>query len=153
MKKKLKIKAVLLPVAVLVLMSTSAYAQKKKTDKNKFLDNKKYDVLFYEVKSTGRGKAMNSLLFIKGGKIEADLMYEKLSLPPVAVSINLDSTYTEEDTEIHLVKLEANYSEEKTDYKWEATITNYEIEGTVVQMKGGVERKRYEFSGTEKTKK
>jgi hypothetical protein len=121
--------------------------------KNKFLEGKKFDVQFYEMKATGRGKAVKSLLQFKSGKIEADLMEEKLALPPIPYVVTLDSTYTEDETEMHMVILEAAFSEEKTDYKWEATVTNYEIEGTVVQSKGGVEKKKFEFSGSEKTKK
>jgi hypothetical protein len=52
-----------------------------------------------------------------------------------------------------MVTFEAEYSEEKNEYKWEATVTNYDIEGTVTQSKSGVEKKKFEFSGTEKTKK
>ena len=67
--------------------------------------------------------------------------------------VSLDSTYIEDEVEMHMVKFEADHSEDKNDYHWEVTLINYDIEGTVVQMKSGLEKKKFEFSGTEKTKK
>lgn len=151
MKNSYKFKITFLSILTAVVFSIPSFAQKAKP--TKFLDNKKFNVQFYEVKPTGRGKAQPSLLFLKGGKIEADLMYEKLSLPPVAMRVILDSTYTEDEVEMHLVHFEADHSEEKNDYHWDVTLINYDIEGTVVQMKSGLEKKKYEFSGSEKTKK
>ena len=149
MKNTFKISC--LSIVSILLFSASTFAQKAKP--TKFLDNKKFNVQFYEVKPTGRGKAQPSLLFLKGGKVEADLMYEKLSLPPVAMRVTLDSTYTEDEVEMHMVTFEADHSEEKNDYHWEVTLINYDIEGTVVQMKSGIEKKKFEFAGSEKTKK
>ncbi|MFL5762883.1 MAG: hypothetical protein ACJ77K_03005 [Bacteroidia bacterium] len=138
--------------ALMLFISTTGFSQKK-TDKNKFLEGRKFNVQFYEIKSTGRGKAQPTLLMIKGGKIEADLMYEKLSLDPVPYRVTLDSTYTEDETEMHMVTLEGDWSKDKADYHWEATVINYDVEGTVSQSKNGVEKKKYEFSGSEKPKK
>lgn len=151
MKKSFKMKTIFLTVLIAVLFSIPSFAQKTKP--SKFLDNKKFNVQFYEVKPTGRGKAQPTMLLLKAGKIEADLMYEKLSLPPVAIHVILDSTYTEDEVEMHMVKFEADHSEDKNDYHWDVTLINYEIEGTVVQMKSGLEKKKFEFAGTEKTKK
>lgn len=151
MKKSYKFKITFLSIITVLLFSVPSFAQKTKP--SKFLDNKKFNVQFYEVKASGRGKAVPSILLLKGGKIEADLMYEKLSLPPVAIRVTLDSTYTEDEVEMHMVKFEADHSEEKNDYHWDVTLINYDIEGTVVQMKSGLEKKKFEFSGTEKTKK
>ncbi len=148
MKNTSIFKTTFLSLIALLLISTKAYSQK-----SKFLENKKFNVQFYEIKAAGRGKAVPSLFLIKSGKIEADLMYEKLSLPPIAYRVTLDSTYTEDEMQMHLVTFEAEYSEEKNDYKWEVTVINYDIEGTIVQMKSGIEKKKYEFSGIEKTKK
>jgi hypothetical protein len=138
-----------------LILSLDTFAQKKAKagEKNKFLENKKYNVQFYEVKPSGRGKAVQSMLLVKVGKVEADLMNEKLTLPPIAYIVTLDSTYTEDEVEMHMVSFEANYSEDKNQYKWEATVINYDIEGTIVQFKSGVEKKKFEFSGSEKTKK
>ncbi len=140
-----------LSLITVLLFSANSFAQKKTP--NKFLDNKKFNVQFYEVKAAGRGKAQPSLLMLKAGKVEADLMYEKLSLPPMQMRVLLDSTYTEDEVEMHMVKFEADHSEEKNDYHWDVTLINYDIEGTVVQMKSGLEKKKFEFSGQEKTKK
>jgi hypothetical protein len=133
-----------------LLIAGGAFAQ---VQKNKFLENKKYDVQFYEMKASGRGKSVPSKVYIKGGKISADLMEEKLQLPPMTYKVTLDSTYTEDETEMHMVTFEAVWSEGKEDYKWEGTVINYDIEGTCVQSKGGVDKKKFEFSGGEKTKK
>ncbi len=153
MKNILFLKSILLSLTAMLLFSTVSFAQKSRGEKNKFLENKKFNVQFYEMKAAGRGKAVPSLFFIKGGKIEADLMYEKLTLPPISYRVTLDSTYTEDEMEMHMVTFEGEYSEEKNDYKWEATLINYDIEGTIVQMKNGVEKKKYEFAGSEKVKK
>ena len=131
-----------------LLFSIVSFAQK-----NKFLEGKKYNVQFYEIKPTGRGKALPSNFLIKSGKVESDLMLEKMALDPAYYKVTLDSTYTEDDMPMRIITIEADLSVEKNDYHWEATITNYDIEGTIVQMKSGVEKKKYEFAGSEKTKK
>ncbi|MCW3070227.1 MAG: hypothetical protein JWO44_117 [Bacteroidetes bacterium] len=146
MKKITTIKALLFAAALLIVSTVSA-------QKNKFLEGKKYTVQFYEMKPAGRGKALPSNFLIKGGKVESDLMYEKMTLGPAAYKVTLDTTYTEDETEIHMVKLEAELKDEKNEYKWEVTVSNYDVEGTCVQTKSGVEKKRYEFAGAEKTKK
>ena len=121
--------------------------------KNKFLEGKKYKVQFYEVKAAGRGKAVESNFTIKGGTVESDLMEDKISLPEAKYHVMLDSTYTEDDTPMRMMTIEADYQEGKDEFHWEATITNYDVEGTVTQSKSGVEKKKFEFAGTEKTKK
>lgn len=146
MKNTITLKTLLLSAGVLVSLTVSA-------QKHKFIEGKKYDVNFYEVKPAGRGKAVPSNFLVKGGKVESDLMYEKISLGPATYKVILDSTYTEDETEMHMLKIEAELQEEKNEYKLEVTVINYDIEGTVVQLKGGVEKKKFEFDGTEKAKK
>ncbi len=153
MKNRINATSAALSLVILFSTLTNVFAQHSKGEKNKFLENKKFNVQFYEQKASARGKAIPSLLFLKKGTIEADLMYEKLSLPPITYRITHDSTYTEDDTEMHVVNFEAAYSEGNNDYKWHATVSNYDIEGTIVQLKSGVEKKKFEFSGSEKTKK
>ena len=154
MKNTITLKSVALTFMIGLFTVTASFGQKKgKGDKNKFLEGRKFDVQFYEMKAAGRGKAVKSLVMIKSGRIEGDLMYEKLGLEPTVYRITLDSTYKEDDTDIHMVTIEANSSIDKSEFAWEATITNYDIEGTVTQSKGGLEKKKYEFAGSEKTKK
>ncbi len=143
-------------VVVLLCFSISfaSFAQtKKKPDKSKFLENRKFSVQFYEMKPTGRGKAVESTVSTKTGKIESPLMKEKLQIDEANFTVILDSTYTEDETEMHMVKLEAFIENKKDETKWEATIINFDIDGTVVLRKGDVDKKKFEFSGTEKTKK
>jgi hypothetical protein len=146
MKNSITLKTLLLSAGIFVSVSVSA-------QKHKFIEGKKYDVNFYEVKPAGRGKAVPSNFLVKGGKIESDLMYEKIALGPATYKVVLDSTYTEDETEMHMLKIEAELQEEKNEYKWEVTVINYDVEGTVVQLKSGVEKKKFEFDGTEKAKK
>jgi hypothetical protein len=146
MKNLTNIKIIVLLTGLLITASVSA-------QKNKFIEGKKYNVQFYEIKPTGRGKALPSNFLVKSGKVESDLMYEKMTLGPAAYKVTLDSTYTEDETEMRMIKLEAELQEDKNEYKWEVIIINYDIEGTVVQMKGGLEKKKFEFAGTEKAKK
>ena len=80
-------------------------------------------------------------------------MDEKLAISSTTYKINLDSTYTEDETESRLLKIEADYSKDKDESSWEATINNYDIEGTIQQKKNGVAKKKFEFAGSEKTKK
>lgn len=147
MKTSFLIKVVIMNLCLLI--TTNMVAQKK----NKALEGKKYTVQFTEIKKTGKGKGVESLVTIKGGKILSDLMEEKIQLPAIAYKITQDSTFTEDDLSVHLIGFEAEYSEDKNDYRWEGVISNFDIEGTVVQSKNKVEKKRYEFSGSEKTKK
>lgn len=146
MKNTITLKTLALSAGILLSLTVSA-------QKHKFIEGKKYDVNFYEVKPAGRGKAVPSNFLVKGGKVESDLMYEKISLGPATYKVVLDSTYTEDETEMHMLKIEAELQEEKNEYKWEVTVINYDIEGTVVQLKSGVEKKKFEFDGTEKAKK
>jgi len=140
-------------LGICILLACTSFAQKGKPEKNKFLEGKKYDTQFTEVKKSGVSKPLQSLILIKSGKVQCDLMDEKLSAPSMPYKVTLDTTYTEDDSEVHKVSFTSEYTEEKTSYKWEATITDYDIEGTFVMMKNGVEKKRYEFTGEEKTKK
>lgn len=146
MKTTLTLKSLFLGLGFFAAVTT--FAQKSKS-----LEGKKYTVNFYDVKAAGRGKAVQSFVTIKNGKVQSDLMEEKIQLPLISYKVTLDSTYTEDEMEMHLIKFEAEFTEDKNEYKWEAQVINYDIEGTVVQSKNGVEKKRYEFDGTEKPKK
>ncbi len=116
------------------MITFSAFKASPPDGKNKFLENRKFAVQFYEMKATGRGKAVPSNVVLKGGKIQCDLMEDKINLGPATYKVTLDSSYTEDDTPMHMVTFEGTYSEEKNDYKWEATVINYDIEGTAVQL-------------------
>jgi len=140
-------------IGVAVCISSISFAQKNKSEKNKFLEGKKFSVNFYELKAGAPGKAVPTMVLIKGGKVEADLMYEKFQMQPMSYIVNVDSTFTEDEVENRIVSFEAMHAQDKNDYKWEVTINNTDIEGTVVILKSGVEKKRYEFSGREKIKK
>jgi hypothetical protein len=140
-------------LGISLFFATAAIAQKGKPEKNKFLEGKKYDAKFTEIKKTGAPKPLPGLIVIKGGKVQCDLMEEKLKAPAMQYKVTSDTTYTEDETEIHKLSFESEFTEEKTTYKWDATITNFEIEGTFIMLKGGVEKKRFEFTGEEKAKK
>jgi|SRR6218665_2434649 len=151
MKNTLKISAAVF--GTLFFIAATAFTGGDKGGKSKFLEGKKYPVQFYEMKTSGRGKAMPSEIQIKGGKILCNLTEDKINCGPASYKITLDSTYTEDENEMHMVSFEATFSDEKMDYKWEGTVINYDIDGTIVQSKAGTEKKRMEFSGSEKTKK
>lgn len=152
MKNLINLKSKIL-FLLLVFITQLSVAQKKKVEKHKFLEGKTYNVQFYEMKAAGRGKALKSDIIIKASKVQCELMEDKLSLPPVNYKVTADSTYKQDEADVHVVSFEASFTEGKNSYEWQATITNYEIEGTVVQNKNGEEKKRYEFSGSEKAKK
>ena len=137
-------------LVVCLLIASDSFAQKAKPEKNKFLEGKKYDAKFTEKKATGVAKALPSLILIKGGQIQCELMEEKLTAPAMPYKVVLDTTYTEDETDVHKLQFVSEFKEDKTSYKWDATIVDYEIEGTFIMLKGGVEKKRYEFIGQEK---
>lgn len=149
------IKTVLLGIGL--VLTTLTFGQKeKKAPKNKFLEGKVYNVNFTEVKATASAKPpkpLPSAIVLKGGKIQCDLMEEKLTLPPMQYTVTLDTTYTEDESEIHKVEFNSEFTEEKTTYKWESVITDVTIEGSCVMLKGGVQKKKFEFTGEEKSKK
>ncbi len=136
-----------------LFLTANTFAQKGKPKKNIFLDGKKYDVQFTEKKATALGKPLPGLIILKGGQIQCDLMEEKLKAPSMAYKVTLDTTYVEDESDVHKVSFTAESTEAKTGYKWEATITDYDIEGTVIMLKSDVEKKRFEFAGGEKAKK
>lgn len=155
MRNTSAMKALLLGVGL--VLTTLTFAQKeKKAPKNKFLEGKVYTVNFTEVKATAASKPpkpMPSAIVIKGGKIQCDLMEEKLTAPSMPYHVILDTTYTEDDSDIHKIEFNSEYTEEKTTYKWESVITDFAIEGSFVMLKNGVQKKKFEFTGEEKTKK
>ncbi len=151
MNTSLTLKSGLLGIGL--LLTTLTFAQKGKVDKNKVLDGKKYEVTFTEVKATGTPKAMPGIMVFKGGKLQCDLMEEKLKAPEMQYKITMDSTITEDDAEAHRITFTAEAEEAKTTYKWEADINDFEITGTLIMLKAGVEKKRFEYAGAEKTKK
>ena len=153
MKNSITLKVAVLGITLLTTFSAFAQKKKAKDERMKALEGKKYAVQFYEMKAAGRGKAIPDNVILKGGEILCNFTEDKIACPPTPFQIVLDSTYTEDETEMKMYKLEAQYAEDKDTYKWEATIINYDIEGTVVQSKGSVEKKKFEFSGSEKTKK
>ncbi len=152
MSYSFKIKSAILAIGL--LFTTITFAQKeKKAEKNKFLEGKKYDVNFTEIKASGTSKPLPSTIVIKSGKVQCDLMEEKVTAPSMPYKVILDTTYTEDESEVHKVSFISEYTEEKTGYKWDATITDYEIEGTFVMLKSGVQKKKFEFTGAEKAGK
>lgn len=138
-----------------LLITTVAFAQKeKKPDgKNKYIEGKKYDVTFTEIKTTGTAKPMPSIIVIKAGKVKCDLMEEKLTAPEMQYKVTLDTTYIEDESEVRKVAFVAEYTEAKTTYKWDAAVTDFAIEGSFIMLKGGVQKKKFEFTGEEKVKK
>lgn len=138
-----------------MLCTTLVFAQKdKKQQKNKFLEGKTYTVNFTEIKAKGQQpKPLPGAITIKSGKVQSDVMEAKATAPAIPYTVSLDTTFTEDESDVHKVDFIAEYNEEKTTYKWDVSITDYSIEGSFVLLKGGVEKKRFEFTGEEKSKK
>lgn len=147
------IKSTLLGVSLLFATAAVAQKEKKPDGKNKYIEGKKYDVTFTEIKTTGQAKPMPSTIVVKAGKVQCDLMEEKLTAPEMPYKVTLDTTYIEDESEVRKVAFIAEYTEEKTTYKWDATVTDYSIEGSFIMLKGGVQKKKFEFTGEEKAKK
>lgn len=147
------IKSTLLGISLLLATVVMAQKEKKQDSKNKYIDGKKYDVTFTEIKTTGTAKPLPTTIVVKSGKVQCDLMEEKLTAPEIQYKVTLDTTYTEDESEVRKVAFIAEYTEEKTTYKWDATVTDFAIEGSFIMLKGGVQKKKFEFTGEEKAKK
>ncbi|HSH66902.1 MAG TPA: hypothetical protein VLB84_14205 [Bacteroidia bacterium] len=153
---KTSIKFTSISIAFCLLVSSTVFAQaakKPKPEKNKFLENKTFDTQFTEVKEKGKpAKPLKGDIVIKGSKVSSTVMEEKTGLSASNYHVVSDTTYKDGEMEIHKVEFEASSTDGKTEAKIEASVTNSEITGTVVESKDGKEKKKYEFTGTEKEK-
>ena len=147
------VKSAILSICLLTTTITFAQKSKKKPDKERILDGKEYNVQFTEKKASGLSKPLPSTIVLKSGKVQCDLMKEKLEAPAMTYKITLDTTYFADEDSVHKVSFRADYTEDKIGFKWEATITDYVIEGTFITVRSGVEKKRFEFEGEEKAGK
>lgn len=150
MKNSTRFASIAIAFCLLISSAVFAQAQKKpKPEKNKFLENKTFESSFTEVKEKGKpGKPLKDDIVIKGSKVSCVTMEEKTGFS--ACNYHVTSDTTEGDK--HVVVFEATFVEGKTESKMEATVTNNEIAGTVVESKEGKEKRKYEFTGTEKEK-
>ncbi len=140
-------------IAFCLLVSSTIFAQKKpKPEKNKFLEAKTFEVQFTEVKEKGKPKPIKGDIIIKSSKVSSEAMAEKTGLIASNYHVTSDTTYKDGEMDMHQVVFEATSSDGKTEARIEATVTNLEITGTVVETKDGKEKKKYEFTGTEKEK-
>ena len=144
------VKSVVLSICLLITTITFAQKNKKKSEKKNFLDGKNYNVQFTEKKASGLGKPLPGEIIFKAGQVQCDLMEEKLTAPSMPFKITLDTIYLADEDSVRKVSFIADYTEDKVGYKWEATITDYAIEGTFIQTRSGIEKKRFEFEGEEK---
>ena len=154
MKNSTKFTSVAIAFCLLVSSTMFAQAAKKpKPEKNKFLENKIFDASFTEVKEKGKpAKPLKGDVVIKGSKVSSTAMEEKTGLVASNYHVISDTTYKDGEMEIHKVEFEASSVDGKSEAKIEATVTNAEIAGTVVESKDGKEKKKYEFTGTEREK-
>lgn len=154
MKNSIKFTSVAFAFCLLVSSTMFAQAAKKpKPEKNKFLENKTFDASFTEVKEKGKpAKPLKGDVVIKGSKVSSASMEEKTGFTATNYHVTSDSTFKDGEMDMHVVVFEATSSDGKTEAKIEATVTNLEIAGTVVESKDGKEKKKYEFTGTEKEK-
>lgn len=153
MKNSTKFASVMFVLCLFFSSAILAQAAKKpKPEKNKFLENKTFDTEFTEVKEKGKSKPLKGDLIVKGSKVQCDIMEEKAGLSISPYHVTSDTTYKDGDAEIHTVTFEANYKEGKSETKFDATLTGSQIKGTVVELKDGKEKRKYEFVGMEKEK-
>ena len=150
MKNSTKFTSIAIAFCLLISSAVFAQAQKKpKPEKNKFLENKTFDASFTEVKEKGKpGKPLKGDIVIKGSKVSSTVMEEKTGFTATNYHVTADTT----EGGTHTVSFEAVSSDGKTEARVEATVVNTEITGTVVESKDGKEKKKYEFTGTEKEK-
>ena len=93
----------------LVCLVSIGFAQKSK-EKEKAkptLDGKKFKVLYYEMKAAGRGKSQEGEIAFAMGKMNSEFMNEKLKIEESHYTVILDSSYNEDDTPMHLFKVES----------------------------------------------
>jgi|SRR3954470_528165 len=153
MKNSTKFASVVFTLCLFISSAILAQAPKKpKPEKNKFLENKTFDTEFTEVKEKGKPKPLKGDLIVKGSKVQCDIMEEKAGLSISPYHVTSDTTYKDGETDVHMVTFEATYTEGKSETKFEANLTGSQIKGTVVELKDGKEKKKYEFVGMEKEK-
>lgn len=153
MKNSTKFASVMFALCLFISSSVFSQAAKKpKPEKNKFLENKTFDTEFNEVKEKGKPKPLKGEIIVKSSKVQCDIMEEKAGLSISPYHVTSDTTYKDGDTEVHTVVFEANYTEGKSQTKFDATLTGSQIKGTVVELKDGKEKRKYEFEGMEKEK-
>ncbi len=153
MKNSTKFTSVMFALCLLLSASVFGQAAKKpKPEKNKFLEGKTFATEFTEVKEKGKPKPIKGDIIVKSSKVQCDVMEEKAGLSISPYHVISDTTYKDGDTEIHTVVFEATYTDPKSETKFEATLTGSQIKGTVIESKGGKEKKKYEFEGMEKEK-
>jgi hypothetical protein len=149
MKNSTKFTSIAIAFCLLISSAVFAQAQKKpKPEKNKFLENKTFEASFTEVKEKGKPKPLKDDIVIKGSKVTCTIMEEKTGFGTANYHVTSDTT----EGDKHVVMFEVTFVEGKSESKMEATVTNNEIAGTVVETKEGKEKRRYEFTGTEKEK-
>jgi hypothetical protein len=143
-------------IAFCLLVSSTMFAQapkKPKPEKNKFLEGKTFDVQFTEVKEKGKpAKPIKGEIVIKSSKVSSAVLEEKIGMLAANYHVTSDTTYKDQEMEMHQAVFEVSVAEGKTEAKIEATVTNAEITGTAIELKDGKEKKKYEFTGTEKEK-
>lgn len=152
-KTKLFLSAVLICTSANLLISTSAYAQKKdapakKAAPDKLLAGKIFTV---ELTATGGKKASDpesDEISFKSGNFTSNLMKKESGFKPSPYTASLDSS--------NAAGMVVNFESEMTNpdnetLKWTGTITGDDIEGTAtLTNKKGKVKKEYTLTGSKK---
>jgi uncharacterized protein (TIGR03067 family) len=145
-------KTKILFLVALVFASLSSFAQKKeaapKKEKDKFLANKVFTIDLTETGGKKTPKPESDEISFKGEKMSSKFMTQEYKFPSSAYTVTVDSSASPKT--ITFQSLGKNPDEEEI--KWDGTITDDAVEGTVVITKKGKTKKEYSFSGTLKEK-
>ncbi len=119
--------------------------------------NKKIYILQVNEIKDGQAKSKKPIedeLEFKDGKAFSNILYDKHQFKWIKYTISKDSTYEEEGEQKHLIEATAsstNDANETIDIT--VKIDGFDIEGSYKLSKKAVQKKLYEFTGKEKTKK
>ena len=120
------------------------------------LNKKVYTLQVNEMKD-GQAKNKKPLideLEFKDGKVFSNIVFDKHQFKWIKYSITKDSTYEEEGEQKHLIEASASSTNETNEtLEITVSVTGEDIEGSYKLTKKEIQKKLYEFTGKEKSKK
>ena len=99
-------------------------------------------------------KPMEDELEFKDGKVISNILIDKHNFKWIKYTISKDSTYEEEGEQKHAIEASASSTNDLNEtIEIAVKVDGFDIEGSYKLSKKAVQKKLYEFTGKEKTKK
>lgn len=147
----LKIKSIIVATACVLAFGLLSF----KGDKDAL--NKKVFILQVNEIKDGQAKSkkpMEDELEFKDGKVFSNILYDKHQFKWIKYTIMKDSTYEEEGEQKHLLEAMASTTNDANELvEINVKVDGFDIEGSYKLSKKAIQKKLYEFTGKEKSKK